>query len=102
MCVSFRMDEVLKRPVCEVKWDPTKWVAGPQHRTKRQKLNSKEILRKPAATPVDIVAGHEEMMEFNENLKSAAIGDEAWQEALSAALEMLRPMSPDKNETLFP
>lgn len=95
------MDEGLERPVCELSWDPRIYVQGPQHRTKRQKKNTQEILKKPAATPVDIISSHEELMHFNERFKAASSSDAAWQEALSAALELLRPMSPEKNETLF-
>lgn len=66
--------------------------------SKRQKVNNKAVLKKPATTPFDIVRGYEDVQDLREISLQGTKAELAWQAAVSAALELLKPSDDDESD----
>lgn len=66
--------------------------------SKRQRRDNKEILKKPAATPVDIVRGFEDAQLFTSGTGESNAAEFAWDDAVRAALELLNPSKSDNRK----
>lgn len=99
-CISVHGSSLLpagpnrKRPTCLVTFDESEFVAGPQLLSKRQRYQNKLILKKPSTTPLDIAWGNDAWEDYSGASELAMRADFAWDEAMTAAMELLAPHIP--------